>query len=145
MIITEQVYNLARFTEAHKESFQIALSEIKNGRKESHWMWYIFPQIKELGHSRTAIYYGIKDLNEAKAFLQDEYLGGNLIEISDALLNLEDDNPVKIFGDIDSKKLKSCMTLFAAISEDDSVFRKVLEKFYNGDVDVVTLKTLNLI
>ena len=103
-------YDLSRFTTAHNLSFGLALSEIENGRKESHWMWYIFPQIKGLGKSSMCEIYGIVDLGEAEAFLKDEYLGGNLIKICNALLKLESCDPIAILGDmghIDAMKLKS--------------------------------------
>ena len=95
-------------------------------------MWYIFPQIHGLGKSSTSQYYGIKDLNEARAFINDPYLGGNLKKISMALLELEENNAVAIFGKPDDIKLKSCMTLFSCISEDGSIFHKVLEKYFDG-------------
>ena len=105
-------YDLERFTIAHNDSFAQALAEIKRGRKTSHWMWYFFPQIAGLGRSSTAQYYAIADVNEAKAFLDDSYLGGNLVEISSALLELDCDDPIQVFGWIDAVKLKSSMTLF---------------------------------
>ena len=105
--------NLKRFTEAQYRDYEQALKEIKNGRKESHWMWYIFPQLKGLGRSYTSDFYGIENLDEAKAFLQDPYLGKNLQEIAAALLELDNDNATQIMGRPDDMKLKSSMTLFA--------------------------------
>lgn len=137
-------YDLSRFTQAHMESYKIALEEIRNGRKESHWMWYIFPQIRGLGRSSTSEYYAIRDLDEAKAFLQDAYLGNNLIEISQVLLELEEDNPTVIFGRPDDMKLKSCMTLFAQISDEGSIFHQVLDKYFGGRTDKRTLAILGL-
>lgn len=124
--------DLSRFTKAQEQDFKTAFKEIKNGRKMSHWMWYIFPQIQGLGKSSTSQYYGIKDLNEARAFINDPYLGGNLKKISMALLELEENNAVAIFGKPDDIKLKPCMTLFSCISEDGSIFHKVLEKYFDG-------------
>ena len=124
--------DLSRFTKAQEQDFKTAFKEIKNGRKMSHWMWYIFPQIQGLGKSSTSQYYGIKDLNEARAFINDPYLGRNLKKISMALLELEENNAVAIFGKPDDIKLKSCMTLFSCISEDGSIFHKVLEKYFDG-------------
>lgn len=135
--------NLKRFTEAQYRDYEQALKEIKNGRKESHWMWYIFPQLKGLGRSYTSDFYGIVDLDEAKAFLQDPYLGKNLQEISEALLNLDNDNATQIMGRPDDMKLKSSMTLFACADPENAVFEKVLEKFYNGHKDGRTLKMLS--
>ncbi len=136
--------DLSRFTKAQEQDFKIAFKEIKNGRKMSHWMWYIFPQIQGLGKSSTSQYYGIKDLNEARAFINDPYLGGNLKKISMALLELEENNAVAIFGKPDDIKLKSCMTLFSCISEDGSIFHKVLEKYFDGRQCKRTLSIIGL-
>lgn len=131
--------NLNRFIEAHEEDYERALREIKNGRKLTHWMWYIFPQIKGLGMSETAKYYEIKSLEEAYAYLKNELLKSHLIEISNALLELHTNDPIEVFGNIDSLKLKSSMTLFAYIS-DDEIFNKVIDKFFNGNKDLNTIK-----
>lgn len=136
--------DLSRFTKAQEQDFKTAFKEIKNGRKMSHWMWYIFPQIQGLGKSSTSQYYGIKDLNEARAFINDPYLGGNLKKISMALLELEENNAVAIFGKPDDIKLKSCMTLFSCISEDGSIFHKVLKKYFDGRQCKRTLSIIGL-
>lgn len=136
--------DLSRFTKAQEQDFKTAFKEIKNGRKMSHWMWYIFPQIQGLGKSSTSQYYGIKDLNEARAFINDPYLGGNLKKISMALLELEENNAVAIFGKPDDIKLKSCMTLFSCISEEGSIFHKVLEKYFDGRQCKRTLSIIGL-
>lgn len=138
-------YNLDRFVAAQQDSYPIALSEIQNGYKRSHWMWYIFPQVAGLGRSSTSQYYGICDLQEAVEFLHHPVLGHNLIEISEALLGLTTNNATEIFGKPDDKKLRSSMTLFAAAGPEYSVFRKVLEKFFDGREDRRTLRILNLI
>ena len=130
---------LDRFIKAQEKDYEIALYEIKSGYKKSHWMWYIFPQIIGLGYSVMSEFYGIKDLNEAKEYLKNEILGKRLIEISNELLELDTNNPIQIFGEIDSMKLKSCMTLFDYISEDENVFNKVIKKFYNGGKDIKTI------
>lgn len=135
----ENKIDLSRFIQAHKTSFQSALNEIKNARKETHWMWYIFPQIHGLGMSETSQYYAITGIEEAKAFLNDSYLGGNLQEICLALLSLESSNAAVIFGYPDDIKLKSSMTLFAAVSGEGSVFHQVLDKFFGGNQDQRTL------
>ena len=135
--------NLKRFTEAQYRDYEQALKEIKNGRKESHWMWYIFPQLIGLGRSYTSDFYGIENLDEAKAFLQDPYLGKNLQEIAAALLELDNDNATQIMGRPDDMKLKSSMTLFACADPENDLFEKVLEKFYNGHKDRRTLKMLS--
>ena len=134
--------NLKRFTEAQYRDYEQALKEIKNGRKESHWMWYIFPQLKGLGRSYTSDFYGIVDLDEAKAFLQDPYLGKHLQEISEALLNLDNDNATQIMGRPDDMKLKSSMTLFALAKPECEVFQKVLDKFFHGERDQRTVEIL---
>ena len=126
---------LERFIEPQEQDYEQALKEIRNGRKVSHWIWYIFPQLRGLGKSYMSDYYGIRDLDEAKAFLQDPYLGKHLQKISEALLNLDNDNATQIMGRPDDMKLKSSMTLFACADPENAVFEKVLEKFYNGHKD----------
>ena len=140
----EDYINLFRFIEAHERSYQTALREIQNGRKCSHWMWYIFPQIHGLGKSPTSQYYAIRDLEEAAAFLEDPFLGGNLQEICAELLKAKTDDPTEIFGKPDDQKLRSCMTLFAHVPGASIVFQQVLDKFYNGRQDMRTLKILGL-
>ena len=133
-------YNLERFISAQEYSYDTALDEIKAGRKRSHWIWYIFPQLSGLAHSSKAEYYGIKDIGEAKSYLSHPVLGARLIEITEALMKLEENNPSRVMGgSLDGLKLKSCMTLFAYISEDNSIFHKALEKFFGGEKDVKTL------
>ena len=135
--------DLSRFIEAHQQSYQRALTEIRNGRKTSHWMWYIFPQLKELGRSSTAKYYGIEDLEEAKMYLAHPVLGTRLKEISEALLKLETNDPYRVMGDIDGLKLCSSMTLFAEVAGYGSVFGKVIDKYYNGNKDMNTIHILH--
>ena len=118
-------YDLSKFVLAHRSYYSTALSEMKNGRKASHWMWYIFPQLKGLGKSSTSSYYGITDLEEAKDFLNDAYLGSNLLEISSALLEIECNDASKVMGKPDDLKLKSSMTLFAIASSKESVLQQV--------------------
>ena len=134
-------YDLQRFHKAQKFDYPVALGEIKNGRKESHWMWYIFPQLKELGYSSTAKYYGLTK-DEAKAYINDEILKSRLIEISQALLELTSNNATEILGYPDDLKLKSCMTLFSEITPELEVFDQVLQKFFSGKKDDKTLKLL---
>ena len=130
--------SLDRFIEAHKEDYALAFREISNGKKRNHYMWYIFPQIKGLGRSYTAKYYAIDGLEEAREYMENEYLRNNLISISSQLLKLETNDPISIFGPTDSKKLRSSMTLFELVSDDD-VFSKVLEKYFDGERDELTL------
>ena len=131
--------NLERFIKAQKQDYERALKEIKNGKKLTHWIWYIFPQIKGLGYSEISKYYGIDDLAEAKAYLQNEYLRNNLLEITTALLNLDSNNPTEILGYPDDLKVKSCMTLFNYADESILIFKKVIDKYYNGEFDNKTI------
>ena len=135
-------YNLERFKSAQACDYGNALSEIRSGRKRSHWMWYIFPQLRGLGHSSMANYYGIECLDEARAYLADPVLGARLVQISEALMELENKDAVRIFGYPDVHKLRSCMTLFDAVSDDGSVFQRVLEAYYRGEKDERTLELL---
>jgi uncharacterized protein (DUF1810 family) len=133
---------LKRFIDAQESSYAIALSEIKSGRKRSHWMWYVFPQIKGLGFSETSVYYAIKDIEEAEAFLNHPILGSRLIEISKELLKLQSDNAHQILGSPDDVKLHSSMTLFSSVPGASPVFEEVLRKFFNGEKDNKTLQIL---
>lgn len=135
-------YDLSRFYIAHNRDYKRALSELKNGHKVSHWMWYIFPQIKGLGSSDYAVRYGITSLEEATAYLNDELLGEHLRELCSTLLELPTNDAVEIFGNIDAIKLKSSMTLFVEATEDNSLFHSVLLKFYDGELDATTIKLL---
>jgi uncharacterized protein (DUF1810 family) len=134
--------DLTRFTEAQSRNYQDALDEIKNGRKRTHWMWYIFPQIQGLGLSETARFYALKDTREAAAYLAHPVLGPRLLEISKALLDLPSNNAQAILGSPDDLKLRSSMTLFAALPGADPVFEQVLDKFYLGAHDEQTLRIL---
>ncbi len=135
-------YDLSRFVHMHKENYETALAEIKAGKKQSHWMWYIFPQIRGLGKSHISIYFAIENKEEAKAFLQDDYLGNNLMTICEELIKLPENDPYEIFGHPDDIKLQSSMTLFSLISEEDSVFDRVLEKFFDRKKDGRTIGIL---
>jgi uncharacterized protein (DUF1810 family) len=135
---------LIKFLDAQNQVYLKALSEIKKGKKDTHWMWYIFPQIKGLGSSETAIYYAIKNLNEATAYLQHPILGRHLVEIAQEVLNIKGKTAKQIFGEPDDIKLRSCMTLFANVENANPVFQKVLVKYFNGLPDELTLQSLNL-
>lgn len=139
----DMTYDLSRYHKAQEGDYEIALSEIKSGKKRSHWMWYIFPQLKGLGHSGMADYYGITDIAEAKMYLADPILGKHLIEISNALLALDESNPRAILGSPDDLKLRSCMTLFSCADPEETVFRKILEKYYDGEPDKATYMILD--
>lgn len=137
-------FDLSRFTIAQNQHFHHAFEEISHGKKTSHWMWYIFPQLKGLGKSSMAEYYAISSAEEAQAFLNDGYLGTNLREICQALLKLETNDSLSIFGTTDNKKLKSSMTLFNIAGKNETIFRAVLEKFFGGKLDYNTLRLLGL-
>lgn len=133
---------LERFVQAQESSYARALQEIKNGRKTSHWMWYIFPQLSGLGHSQTARYYAIIDRAEAEAYLAHPVLGKRLLEISSELLKLESFDATAVMGWPDDLKLKSSMTLFGLVSR-EPVFRQVLEKYFRGEEDVYTVQAIS--
>lgn len=138
------MYNLDKFIEAQQENYNQALKEIRNGRKLTHWVWYIFPQIKGLGTSDTAMYYSIESLDEAKAYLKNEYLKHNLLEISQALLELNSNNPTEILGYPDDLKVKSCMTLFHYADSSITIFKEIIDKLYNGQFDTNTINLINM-
>jgi uncharacterized protein (DUF1810 family) len=131
-----------RFVTAQQNDYPIALSEIKNGQKRSHWMWYIFPQLDGLGFTETSRYYAIHNIDDAASYLAHPVLGIRLIEISRELLSLEGKSANAVFGTPDDLKLKSSMTLFALVPDTDKVFEQVLEKYYNGTKDSKTLLLL---
>lgn len=136
--------SLDRFLDAQnakREGYAVALSEIKAGRKSSHWMWYIFPQLRGLGRSVFADYYGIADIDEARSYLAHKILGHRLREITAALLDIEGKSAEEIFGPVDAMKLRSCMTLFDAV-EPDGIFRKVRETYFERQSDPLTLSLI---
>ena len=137
------IYSLDRFLEAQERMYDIALKEIKNGEKESHWMWYIFPQLRGLGQSRMSYVYGIDGIDEARAYLAHPTLSARLIEITRALLEHPDIIIDDLIGDLDVVKLQSCMTLFAMLSDEGSVFHQVLDCFYAGQMDEHTIRLIN--
>lgn len=134
--------NLQRFLDAQAKIYDQALTEIQNGKKKSHWMWFIFPQISGLGFSETSKYYGIEDREEAELYLKHPVLGERLIRICDVLLKLPDNNANRIFGSPDDMKLKSSMTLFASLGNANPVFKDVLKKYFNGLMDNKTLQLI---
>ena len=131
-------YNLRRFIEAQEGVYPVALRELREGRKRSHWMWYIFPQLKHLGHSYNAKYYGLSGVDEAAAYLAEPVLGQRLREVATAILNLPTNDAYEVFGGIDGMKLRSSMTLFDIVSPND-IFARVLDKYFNGQRDHRTL------
>jgi uncharacterized protein (DUF1810 family) len=133
---------LDRFVNAQSRDYLDALTEIKNGRKQGHWMWYIFPQIAGLGFSETSKYYAVNDIEEAQKYLNYPVLGNHLIEISTERLKLDIDKPVEIFGHTDALKLRSSMTLFANCTTTNEVFQLVLNKFFGNIPDNRTIEIL---
>jgi len=136
-------FDLTRFLDAQNKLFLTALDEVKNGKKQSHWMWFIFPQLKGLGRSSTAEFYGIDGAEEAMAYLSHPVLAKNLVAISKALIGIEDKTATEIFGSPDDMKLRSGMTLFANMPNANPVFKDVLDKYFAGKPDELTLKILN--
>ena len=132
------INSLERFIEAQRGIYPIALAEIVSGRKRTHWMWFVFPQLRGLGSSDMAYFYGISGIDEARAYLAHPVLSRRLIEISEALLIHTDKACTAILGSVDAMKLCSSMTLFALISEDGSVFHRVLQQYYDGKMDPAT-------
>ena len=134
-------HSLERFVDAQERMYNMALTEVKSGKKLSHWIWYIFPQLKGLDESNNSIYYGIDDIEEARAYLQHPILGARLREITSVFLDSVGKNAQDVFGYLDAMKVRSCMTLFNEVSDDD-LFRKVLERYYSGLADEKTLAIL---
>lgn len=134
---------MKRFINAQRTDYERALDEIRSGRKLTHWIWYIFPQIQGLGFSAMTQYYAIKDMAEARQYLNDETLGPRLREITSALLAVEGRNALEILGSPDDMKVKSCMTLFDYISPND-IFNQVLIKYYNGSRCSHTIQKLTV-
>ena len=142
IMVKDKCYNLQKFRQAQKEDYPTALLEIRSGKKRSHWIWYIFPQIAGLGFSETSIYYAIQDIDEARLYLEDDLLRNHILEICGALLELKTDNATSVMGSPDDMKLRSSMTLFAAAAPQIDVFQKVLDKYFNGKKDEKTIAIL---
>ena len=139
---TSDLYDLHRFVQAQANAYERALLEVRQGRKRSHWMWYIFPQYDGLGFSQTSKRYAIKSVAEAKAYLSHPVLGPRLLECVEATLSVEGRSAYAIFGTPDDMKLQSCATLFAYVSPGGSVFDQLLDKFFQGERDKKTLRLL---
>ena len=138
-------YNLSRFVHAQEEDYEQALSELRDGRKRTHWIWYIFPQIDGLAFSSTSKRYAIKSAEEARAYLDHPVLGPRLLECAGALLRVEGRSATEILGSPDDMKLRSCATLFTCALPAGSVFDRLLEKYYRGERDSKTLELLGKI
>ena len=135
-------HDLERFVHAQEGNYEEALSEIRSGMKQSHWMWYIFPQFEGLGTSPTSRRYSVKSVAEAKAFLAHPVLGPRLSECAEAAVRVEGLSARQLFGYPDDMKLRSCATLFASVSPGGSVFHRVLEKYFHGESDAETLRLI---
>ena len=137
-------FGLQRFVEAQDRdgTYEQALRELRAGRKRSHWMWFVFPQVAGLGRSGTAQHYAVSGLAEARAYLAHPVLGARIRECATALTGLDPSDPVAVFGPVDAQKLRSSMTLFAAAAPDEPVFRQVLDKFFDGAEDDATTSRL---
>ncbi len=139
---SDDQFDLNRFISAQKNIYAAVLSELRSGQKRSHWMWYIFPQIDGLGYSSTSKYYSIKSMEEARQYLKHPILGSRLVECAEAVLAVEGRSISEIFGYPDDLKLKSSMTLFAYVADPDYVFKRILDKYFNGEQDARTLDLL---
>jgi uncharacterized protein (DUF1810 family) len=138
----DDAFGLSRFISAQDSVYDRVLEELKSGRKRSHWMWYIFPQVDGLGYSATSKHYAIKSMEEARAYLNHPVLGSRLLECADAVLAIEGRSASDILGYPDDLKLQSSMTLFASVAGPDSVFVRVLDKYFQGERDARTLQLL---
>lgn len=141
MAASNDPYDLDRFVRAQAPDYERALSELRAGKKKSHWMWYIFPQIKGLGQSPMSVRYSINGADEARAYLDHPLLGPRLRECASVVRNIVGRSALDIFGSPDDLKLRSCATLFAAVSNED-VFEQVLQKYFDGERDEKTLRRL---
>ena len=137
------INSLDRFIKPQELMFPVALRELKKGKKISHWMWYIFPQLRGLGQSSMSYIYGLAGLEEAEAYLANTTLKSRLYELCEILLKHKDKSAVDIFGNVDAMKLKSSMTIFALTSEDHTIFDQVLDQFFDGQMDEMTVEMIN--
>ncbi len=140
--MADDPYDLNRFVEAQSTAYAAALSELQRGKKRSHWMWYIFPQLVGLGVSQTAQQYAIRGLEEARAYLAHPVLGPRLEKCAEVVLGIEEKTAPEIFGNTDAMKLRSCATLFAQVPDAGPVFERLLDKYYEGEPDPRTLELL---
>ncbi len=132
-------YQLKRFVDAQEQVFDNVLVELRRGRKHGHWIWFIFPQLKGLGLSPTSEFYGIRSLDEAKAYLRHPVLRARLIQCTELVILIKSSNAEEIFGEIDAMKFRSCMTLFAAADPGQRIFQQALEQYFGGEGDPLTL------
>jgi uncharacterized protein (DUF1810 family) len=135
-------HDLARFVEAQEPVYRTAVAELRAGRKRTHWMWFVFPQLRQLGRSPTAVHYGIASRDEATAYLAHDLLGRRLRECARVVAAVDGRSAEQIMGPVDALKLRSSMTLFAEVTDDDHDFTRVLERFYSGEPDSLTVELL---
>lgn len=136
-------FGLRRFVEAQDRVYDTVLAELRAGRKRSHWIWFVFPQLRGLGTSPTAMHYGISSLEEARAYLAHEVLGPRLRECARLVSRIEGASADDVFGWPDNLKVRSSMTLFSLTTDDNADFRAVLDRFYDGEADPVTVERLS--
>jgi uncharacterized protein (DUF1810 family) len=136
-------FDLQRFADAQDRVYDTVLAELRNGAKRSHWIWFVFPQLQGLGHSPTAVRFGISSLDEARAYLTHDVLGPRLRECARVVALIDGRSADEIFGWPDNLKVRSSMTLFARATDDNAEFRAVLDKFYNGEEDPATVELLS--
>jgi uncharacterized protein (DUF1810 family) len=142
MPVSEPPYDLQRFVDAQDRVYDTVLDELRDGRKRSHWIWFVFPQLRALGRSPTALQYGIDSLDEARAYLAHDTLGPRLRECARLVAAIDGRSVEDIFGFPDDLKVRSSMTLFARATDDNADFVAVLDKFYGGDEDPPTVELL---
>jgi len=141
--VTDDPFNLGRFVSAQARDYEIAREELRNGRKRTHWIWYIFPQVDGLGYSANSKFYSLKSKAEAQKYLEHPLLGARLLECANILLKLEGRSASEILGSPDDLKLKSSMTLFAAVQSQEPAFARVLDKYFQGKRDITTIQLLD--
>lgn len=134
--------DLQRFVDAQDPVWADVQAQLRQAYKRTHWMWFVFPQLEGLGRSGTARFYGIRDADEARDYLAHPLLGPRLLECCDLLLNATQVSAREVFGEVDAMKLRSCLTLFDAMSPEALVFRKCLDRFFGGERDQITLDLL---
>ena len=142
MPVTDDPYDLQRFVDAQEQIYGTVTAELAAGRKRSHWMWFVFPQLRGLGSSPTAVRFGISSADEARAYLAHDLLGSRLRECARLVARIDDRSARDVFGWPDDMKLRSSMTLFARTADDNADFVAVLDKFYGGEEDPATLERL---
>jgi uncharacterized protein (DUF1810 family) len=133
---------LQRFVQAQERIYPQALAELRAGRKTSHWIWYVLPQLRGLGHSPLSQHYGLAGGDEAAAYAAHPLLGPRLVDCVQAMLDHPELSALQILGEVDALKFRSCLTLFAEVAPDEPCFRQALQRFYGGERDVATLRLL---